>query len=236
MTQIISMNGIADPASSFGSSTMQDFTNVLGEWWLGGTLAASMINQITGVSGTAFGSPTVAAGYMDTVSGASGSQKGFITDILTPNNLTVVALVRRTSGSPTHIGSNDANWAVQTVSGKIGMNNGASVVNTDQAQVVPETPPLFTFVMGVSMLSGLSKIYKVTQSGTTVDEAGSLQYVVATRTASLIRIGGQNDVNSAGAGEIAAAAVIADLKNQAYAEAMYALWKPYAEARGITVA
>lgn len=237
MTQIIAQSGMSDPTASFGSNTLPDFDNVLGEWWLGGTLADSVVNQITGVSGTVFGSPSVTGGYMTVATGDVPAHNGIETDIVTPSNLTVVALVRRIAGKLVAFGNpNSMNWTLSHTSTKIGMDNGAYSVNTDQAYVVPETPPLFTFVMGVSTLGNKSKIYKVTEAGTTQDEAGATSGIQTTRPNSLIRIGGGGDVNNTGIGDIAAFAVIEDVKGQSYAEALYPMWRAYAQSRGITVA
>lgn len=235
MTQIISALGVSDLAATFGSNTLPDFSNVLGEWWLGNSQAESIVNQITGVNGALIGAPTWNKGYATFKSGAAGSQKGILTDVKVVDSVTIVALIRQI-GAKAYVAAPEgsANYNLFYGAAGISFGNGQLSGATDQSVLPAEALPNFTFVMGVGMLGQPSLIYKVNAGGTTSD-LGANAFLPSSRPDLFAVLGANGDVNNASSIDVAAVAIIGEAKGQSYAEQLYPMWKAYAQSRGITV-
>lgn len=239
MTQIISQLASSDPASAFGTNTLPNFDFVTGEWWFGGSLAASRVNSITGVEAAVFSAePIWQQGFATMQSGGVGAQRGLTTDAPITPSMSFVALVRRyglEDGTILVPSDESTSFNMLTYQGDVSHGNGHQIGATDQSRLPLAPAPAFTFYMGVAVLAQPSRLYKVTQAGTTMDDGGGL-YLPTSRPAGTVRIGGGTNVNFAGRVDVAALAVLSDAMPQSYAETLYPMWKGYAESRGLTVA
>lgn len=237
MTQIISQLGSSDPGSSFGSNTLPSFDSVAGEWWFGGD-ASKNVNAMTGVLATSEGSPVYAPGFIN----LGDSPNDYLTLDVGPtaSDFSIVALVRpNASIAKAIIAGNITDAANYNLvfgnANNISAGNGQITGSTDQSVLPLPDPAKFVLVMGVYRIGLPSRIYLISESGTSTDD-GAAQFVPTTRLMTPMRIGGFYNVNWGGRFDVAGFAIIAEAKPQSYIETLYPMWKTYAEARGLSVA
>lgn len=248
MTQIVAQTALSAAAYAFGSVTLPDFNNVLGEWWFGESNTASRTNLITGVASTMLGTPVFGAGYarMGYIpSGSNGGISGAVgyrTDIKVPNAYTWIALVRPGYNVPAIAALNltdgyqyISNMLISIDPSRFSLGNGGVTGASDQAILAAPDATKFNFVMGTAALNEPGRIWTVSEIGTAFDQGGS-EYLPSSRPDALINLGALADNNFQGWFDLAAFAVLTGEKGETYAEAVYPMWKAFAEQRGLTVA
>lgn len=235
MTVQLISDVIGSASGAMGSNTLPDFDGIVGEYWLGGDTASSMLNAVSGASATVIGNPTYAKNYANF---GYTNNAGMLLEMGAATSFTLWALVQVTSGSPLIATPGDLTdyslYATDTThisAGQGPLSGGVnSVAGNDQA-LVTMSAAAFSLVMGVYEERKLARVIRVDDTGTAVDDAGG-SFSLPARTYSPIKIGGQVNGNVRGDFRLAAFGVAKDLRGTTFAEAIYPAYKAYQLSRG----
>ncbi|KQS01508.1 hypothetical protein ASG11_17800 [Sphingomonas sp. Leaf357] len=232
MTQIFTTGAIAIQ-NALGSNTLPNFDGVRGEFWFGGTLADSRLNAITGNMAGVIGSPSIQPGYAAL---NYTDNTGFFLDIPLPASASVLMLMR-SAGGPVILNPSSFEYnVIATLEGKISAGHGGASGSTDQAILDQPNAGNFTLFMANFTVGQLARIYRIDANGTVFDDATLGGYTVpTTRSTNPIQVMGRLNANYQGAADIAALAIVENARGQAYLEAVYPLYKAFAQSRGCTV-
>ncbi|MEG3124796.1 hypothetical protein [Sphingomonas sp. GB1N7] len=232
MTQIFT-TGTISIQNALGSNTLPNFDGVRGEFWFGGTLADSRVNAITGNAAAVIGAPSIQPGYAAL---NYADNTGFTLDIPLPASASVLILMR-SAGGPVVLSPSSFEYNVLvTNDGKVSAGHGGTFGSTDQAILDQPNAGNFSLFMANFTLGQLARIYRIDANGTVFDDATLGGYTVpTTRSTNPIQVMGRLNANYQGAADIAALAIIDGARGQAYLEAIYPLYKAFAQSRGCTV-
>lgn len=226
------------PDASFSqvvsSLTLPDRTGLVGEFVLGGTQAESITNRAAPslADMTVVGSPTYGVGFAKVRSGGAYGSIGFDTGLTTPENPTLIVLVRKDTLFPVALGSAGFN-------GFVNYNNQPSLYNSmsgtlsnvPQVSVPGHTD--FAFFAGLLPKGAPGQIYTYA-SGALTTNTGETNGG-ASRGTETLKIGTTLENVGIGIADVAYAAVFERLLSADDIDDAYLSLKAFMATRGVTV-
>lgn len=226
----------AEFTNVISSLSLPDREGLIAEYTFGESDAKSLPNRASpgAIALTKVGAPAYGDNYAEITAGGTYGSNGFDTGIKSPDNATIITVVKKDVSLPPFISTN-ANFAgFHNYQATVNLYNSQSGTTANVADVPIPAHTDFAFFCGLLPLGGFGKIYAYTGGALTTATAETAS-VSARSKVENFKIGTSLVNAGSGRAKVAYTAIFDRLLSDAEIAAAYASLKAYMTTRGVVV-